>query len=202
MYIFGASQHGKVVFECLNDIQKAKFVAFIDDNVKGELFFDQNVIPSINTALNHLELHIAIGNNKIRKQIFGRYSKATLFNIIHSKTVISKSAVIGNGVAILPSVTVNTEAKIGDCTILNTASIVEHDCIIDKYVHIAPGATLAGCVEVGEGTLVGARSVIIQGVKIGKWCTIGAGTTIIRDVPDYAKVVGTPGKIIGYNEQC
>ena len=40
--------------------------------------------------------------------------------------------------------------------------------------------------------------VIIQGIKIGKWAKIGAGAVIVNDIPDYAMVVGVPGKIIKY----
>lgn len=85
--------------------------------------------------------------------------------------------------------------------IVNTGASVDHDCKIDDFVHISPRATLCGNVIVGEGTQVGAASVIIPGIKIGKWCTIGAGTVIIRDVPDYAVVVGNPGKVIKFNNQ-
>ena len=49
---------------------------------------------------------------------------------------------------------------------------------------------------------MGIGAVIIQGVKIGNWVTIGAGTIILNDVPDYAVIVGNPGKIIKYNSLC
>jgi acetyltransferase EpsM len=55
-------------------------------------------------------------------------------------------------------------------------------------------------VKVGEGTHIGIGSSVIQGITIGKWVTIGAGAVIIRDIPDFAVVVGNPGKIIKYNE--
>jgi len=58
---------------------------------------------------------------------------------------------------------------------------------------------LAGNVEVGEGTHVGIGASVIQGVKIGKWATIGAGAVVIKDVPDFAVVVGSPARIIKYN---
>jgi acetyltransferase EpsM len=61
-------------------------------------------------------------------------------------------------------------------------------------------ASLAGNVLVGEGTQIGINATIRQGIKIGKWATIGAGAVIIKDVPDYAVVVGNPGKIIRYNQ--
>jgi acetyltransferase EpsM len=53
-------------------------------------------------------------------------------------------------------------------------------------------------VEVGEGTMIGIGAVIIQGIKIGKWTIIGAGAVVVNDIPDYAMVVGVPGKIIKY----
>ena len=54
--------------------------------------------------------------------------------------------------------------------------------------------------EVGEGTHIGAAAVVIQQVKIGRWSTIGAGAVVLRDVPDYATVVGNPGRVIKIKE--
>ena len=47
-------------------------------------------------------------------------------------------------------------------------------------------------------TAIGIGAIIIPETSIGKWVTIGAGAVVIRDVPDYAVVVGNPGKIIKY----
>ncbi|CAL43362.1 Putative acetyltransferase [Flavobacterium psychrophilum JIP02/86] len=46
---------------------------------------------------------------------------------------------------------------------------------------------------------MGIGASVIQGIKIGKWVTIGAGAVIIKDVPDFAVVVGNPGRIIKVN---
>jgi acetyltransferase EpsM len=51
-------------------------------------------------------------------------------------------------------------------------------------------------VTVREGTHVGAGAIIIPGVTVGKWAVIGAGSVIIRDVPDFATVVGNPGRVV------
>ncbi|MFN5705836.1 MAG: acetyltransferase, partial [bacterium] len=32
------------------------------------------------------------------------------------------------------------------------------------------------------------------------WCTIGAGSVIIKDIPDFATVVGNPGRIIKFKK--
>ena len=55
--------------------------------------------------------------------------------------------------------------------------------------------------RVCEGANIGIGAVVIQGLTIGKWSTIGAGSVIINDVPDYAVVVGNPGKVIKYNDK-
>ena len=48
--------------------------------------------------------------------------------------------------------------------------------------------------------MIGIGAVVIQGIKIGRWAIIGAGAVIVNDVPDFAIVVGVPGKIIKYLE--
>ena len=99
----------------------------------------------------------------------------------------------------MPQVVVNADVTIGKHCILNSGSIIEHDCVLSDYVHISPNASLAGNVSVGEGTQIGIGASVIQGITIGKWVTIGAGAVIIEDVPDFAVVVGNPGRVIKMN---
>jgi acetyltransferase EpsM len=40
----------------------------------------------------------------------------------------------------------------------------------------------------------------MQNITIGKWAMVGAGAVIIRDVPDYAVVVGNPGRVVKMNQ--
>ena len=42
------------------------------------------------------------------------------------------------------------------------------------------------------------KFTIIYGVTLGKFSFIGAGTVINKDVPDYALIVGVPGKQVGW----
>jgi len=53
-------------------------------------------------------------------------------------------------------------------------------------------------VEVGQGASIGARSVCVAPVRIGRWAMVGAGSVVIRDVPDFALVVGNPARRIGW----
>lgn len=51
-------------------------------------------------------------------------------------------------------------------------------------------------IVVGDDVWIGRRALILPGVHIGRGCVIGAGAIISKDVPDYAVVVGNPGKVI------
>ena len=45
---------------------------------------------------------------------------------------------------------------------------------------------------VREGAAVGASASVVCGVTIGRWAIVGAGAVVARDVPDFAKVAGSP----------
>ncbi|MGO4572323.1 CatB-related O-acetyltransferase [Microvirga sp. 2TAF3] len=52
--------------------------------------------------------------------------------------------------------------------------------------------------QVGHDVWIGNRAVLLPGVKIGHGAVIGAGTVVAKDVPDYAVVVGNPGRVVKY----
>jgi acetyltransferase-like isoleucine patch superfamily enzyme len=45
---------------------------------------------------------------------------------------------------------------------------------------------------VGAGTLLGVGTAVIPGVTIGADAVIGAGSTVLEDIPDGARVAGSP----------
>ena len=194
-YLFGASGHAKVILDNLFS-NESKVEAIIDDNPTVDTLLDLPVIHSKDFDFSDAnQFIIAIGNNAIRKKIVAK-NNFSYYNAIHKDATVSKFASIEEGTVVMPQAVVNADAKIGKHCIVNSRSVIEHDCVLENYVHISPNASLAGNVTVGEGSHIGIGASVIQGIKIGKWATIGAGAVIIEDVPDYAVVVGNPGKII------
>jgi serine O-acetyltransferase len=46
-----------------------------------------------------------------------------------------------------------------------------------------------------DGVVVGTGAKVLGNIRVGRHAKIGAGAVVIRPVPDYATVVGNPGRI-------
>ena len=51
---------------------------------------------------------------------------------------------------------------------------------------------------VRRGATLGANCTVVCGTTIGRYAFIGAGAVVNRDVPDFALVVGVPGRQVGW----
>lgn len=191
LIIYGASGHGKVVY----DVAKSNGITdiiFYDDDYQKTKILNQTIHHALP---KNTDIIIAVGNNQIRKKIALRLS-SSIFPVLKSKTaIVSEFSTIEKGTVIFPGSVVNASCVIGQHVIINTNAVVEHDCVIDDFVHISPNATVCGTITIGEGTQVGAGATILPNLKIGKWCKIGAGAVVVHDIPDYSTVIGVPGRI-------
>lgn len=193
--LFGASGHCKVVIDILK-CNHINISTVVDDNPKTTTLLGIPVLHSDGFLQDgEQRVIVSIGDNAIRKKIVQRVG-GNFYRAIHPQAIVSSFSTIGIGTVLMAGAIVNPDAIVGAHCIVNTAAVVEHDCVLEDYVHLSPHVSLAGGVKVGEGTHVGIGACVIQGVSLGKWVTIGAGSVILKDVPDYAVVVGNPGRII------
>lgn len=49
-----------------------------------------------------------------------------------------------------------------------------------------------------QGATLGANSTIVCGVIVGRYAFVGAGAVVNRDVPDFALILGVPGRHSGW----
>lgn len=49
-----------------------------------------------------------------------------------------------------------------------------------------------------RGATVGANATIVCGTTLGRYAFVGAGAVVTGDVPDYALVLGVPGRRVGW----
>jgi sugar O-acyltransferase (sialic acid O-acetyltransferase NeuD family) len=199
LFVYGASGHGKVIMSMaiLNNDFDEYF--FIDDNPREDILNGIKVKKRDEIIFKSGDRFVlGIGDNKTRNKVANVFL-AKYQTIVHPRAVLAAELDFGEGTVIMANAVINSNALIGKHCIINSGAIVEHDCILSDYVHISPNAALAGGVVIGIGTHVGIGASIIQGVTIGKHCTVGAGSVIVSNIPDYAVVVGSPGKIIKFN---
>jgi len=141
--------------------------------------------------------------------VIGEGTKIWHFSHIQSGVKIGKKCVFGQ------NVNVGNNVSIGDfCKVQNNVSIYE-GVTLEDYVFCGPSMVFTNILDpkckypqvgaqfyvktlVKEGASIGANATIVCGITLGKHCLIGAGSVVTKDVPDYALVVGVPGKIIGW----
>ena len=103
---------------------------------------------------------------------------------------------LGLGNYVQENVILQAAVKVGDNSSIHIGSLVGHETVIGNSVFIAHGCSISGLVRVRDGAFIGTHATVIPRVTIGRWATVGAGTVVTRDVPDFATVVGVPGKVI------
>ncbi len=202
IFIFGASGHAKVVIDIVERQPGLRITTVIDDNaaLHGQAFFGYGIGGGRDTLLELFRQNkidggiVAIGNNGVRASVAEWLTQNSIKRIaaIHPRAQIGREILVGAGSVVMAGVVINSATMIGEDVIINTGATVDHDCVIGNAVHIAPGCHLCGNVTVGKGTLIGAGSTVIPGVRIGANALIGAGSTVLCDVPDGARMAGSP----------
>ena len=97
-----------------------------------------------------------------------RLGKGIMIDHAHS-IVIGETAVVGNNVSMLHSVTLGGTGK------------EDHD----RHP------------KIGDGVLIGAGAKVLGNIRIGNCSRIAAGSVVLEDVPPCKTVAGVPARIVG-----
>lgn len=200
--VIGAGGHAKVCIELLQSMGEQ--VDFCVGTAGGPptcvrvpvLFGDEHLARLY--AEGYRRLFVAIGANRLRLKLAATASALgyELTCAISPHAVLSPSARIGKGVAIMAGAVINAEAVVSDLAIINTGASVDHDCVISSGAHVAPRAALAGNVHVGTASFLGVGSNVIPNQHIGDDVIIGAGAVVISDIGNHATFAGVPARSI------
>ena len=116
-------------------------------------------------------------------------------NFIHPGIDLTMTE-IGVGNYIQEAVILQAGVRVGNNSSIHIGTLVGHESVIGNSVFLAHGCSISGCVTVGDGVFMGTHSTVIPRLTVGRWATIGAGSVVIRDVPDFATVVGNPARVV------
>ena len=118
---------------------------------------------------------------------------------IGQNVVISPRVVIGDNVKIQNNVSVYTGVELEDDVFCGPSIVFTN--VTNPRSHVSRKDEFRKTL-VKRGASIGANATIVCGHAVGRYAFIGAGAVVTRDVPDYAMVVGNPGRVIGWMCQC
>ena len=139
--------------------------------------------------------------------VIGNGTKVWHFSHIMSGAVIGENSTIGQNVLVSSQAVLGNNVKVQNNVSVYSGVVCEDDvflgpsCVFTNVIN--PRSFISRKDEfrhtlVKKGATIGANATIICGVTIGEYAMIGAGAVVTKDVPDYALVVGNPGKQIGW----
>ena len=141
----------------------------------------------------------------------GRGTKIWHFCHVLSGAVIGERCNLGQNVVVMPGTRIGNNVKIQ-----NNVSIYEGVTLEDD-VFCGPSMVFTNVTNprshvsrkdeyrktlVKRGASIGANATVVCGHTIGRYAFIGAGAVVTRDVPDYAMIVGNPGRVVGWMCRC
>jgi UDP-2-acetamido-3-amino-2,3-dideoxy-glucuronate N-acetyltransferase len=161
---------------------KAKSPHFIHPSA----FVDMDVDIGEGTTIWHVS-HV-LKNSRIGRQCR-----------IGQNVVIGPNVIVGDGVKIQNNVSVYEGVTLEDDVFCGPSMVFTN--VMNPRSEIQRMHELRATL-VRRGATLGANCTIVCGITIGTYAFVGAGAVVVKDVPDYALVVGNPGRVIGWMCVC
>jgi len=118
---------------------------------------------------------------------------------IGQNVVISPDVVIGDNVKIQNNVSVYTGVTLEDDVFCGPSMVFTN--VVNPRSHVSRKDEYRPTL-VKQGASLGANSVVVCGHTVGRYAFIGAGAVVTKDVPDFALIVGNPGRVVGWMCRC
>lgn len=203
--IIGAGELGKLVAHHASNDAGYEIAGYYDDFSTAAVFngfpvlgSPARVLPDYSAGLFDA-LFIGIGYARMEARIdyFSRFKgKVPFANILHSSSYIDKSCQVGEGIFVLPGVTLDFETVIEDNVLINTGGTIAHHTKIGQHSFLGPAVQLAGIITVEEGCFIGLGATIVDCLTVGKGSVIGAGSVVLANTEPGSVNVGVPAKRI------
>ena len=137
----------------------------------------------------------------------GNGSKIWHFSHIMSDSFIGQNCNIGQNVVISPKVRLGNNVKVQNNVSIYTGVICEDDVFLGPSMVFTNVINPRSAVNrrdqysktlVKKGASIGANATIVCGNNIGSYAFVGAGAVVVKEIQNYALVVGNPSRQIGW----
>lgn len=137
----------------------------------------------------------------------GEGTKVWHFCHIQSGAAVGRNCSLGQNVNIGSDVRIGDNVKIQNNVSVYTGVSIEDDvflgpsCVFTNVLNPRSQVDRKSLYEITllrRGATIGANATIVCGTTVGRYAFVAAGSVVVRDVPDYALVIGNPGRQKGW----
>lgn len=179
LLVVGAGGHGRSVAEVAKLSGQFEVVGFLDDTLpEGQIVCGLPVLGPVAGMAEHRTIVdqaiVAIGNNAVREKLMQQLTLAgfELATVVHPRAIVSPSALLGAGSAVMAGAIVGTEAHLGVGVIVNCGAVVDHHATVEDVGHLGVNSSMAG------GTILGHAAWLQAGAALGYGVHVSANTVI------------------------
>jgi UDP-2-acetamido-3-amino-2,3-dideoxy-glucuronate N-acetyltransferase len=119
--------------------------------------------------------------------------------ILGQNVLVSSGVLVGNNVKIQNNVSLYTGVELEDDVFCGPSMVFTN--VINPRSHLVRKHEYRKTL-VKRGATLGANCTVVCGVTIGQYAFVAAGAVVTRNVPDYALIMGVPGRQVGWMCYC
>jgi UDP-2-acetamido-3-amino-2,3-dideoxy-glucuronate N-acetyltransferase len=137
----------------------------------------------------------------------GNGTKIWHFTHIMKDVIIGNNCNLGQNVHVASGVIIGNNVKIQNNVSIYKGTVIEDDvflgpsCVLTNVTNPRAQVNRHDLYEktvFRKGTTVGANATIVCGIELGCYSFVAAGAVVTKNIPDYALIMGVPGKQAGW----
>lgn len=137
----------------------------------------------------------------------GSGTKIWHFSHILSGAKIGERCSFGQNVSVAGGTVIGNNVKVQNNVSIYEGTIIEDDvflgpsCVLTNVTNPRSQVLRKALYEktlLRRGCSIGANATIVCGITIGRYAFVAAGAVVVKDVPDYALMVGVPARQKGW----
>jgi len=137
----------------------------------------------------------------------GEGTKIWHFGHVQKNARIGRNCVFGQNCNVANDVVIGDNVKVQNNVSIYTGTVIEDDvflgpsCVLTNVTNPRSQVNRHSLYEktlLRRGCTIGANATVVCGITVGRYAFVAAGAVVAKDVPDYALVVGVPGRQAGW----
>ena len=129
------------------------------------------------------------------------------FSHVMSGAVIGRRCTVGQNCFVASDVRIGNGVKVQNNVSIYDGTTIEDDvflgpsCVLTNVSNPRSEVDRRALYErttIRRGATIGANATVVCGLSVGRYSFIGAGAVVTSDVPDYAFILGVPGRRVGW----